>query len=101
MTRPKPTSTIGPDVDLKTEDVRLPDGSRLTDAKADELAEWALARHLGRPSVSGGGEHTPSLTVRVTRPTREALEAIASSQGRRLADVSRDALAEYIRRHAS
>jgi hypothetical protein len=40
---------------------------------------------------------------RVRRPAaaRAPLEEIASAQGRRLADVSREALDEYIRRHAS
>lgn len=41
------------------------------------------------------------MTVRVTRATRAALEEIASAQGRRLADVSRDALDEYVGRHTS
>jgi hypothetical protein len=41
------------------------------------------------------------MTVRVTRAARAALEEIAIAQGRRLADVSRDALDEYIQRHAS
>jgi predicted transcriptional regulator len=40
------------------------------------------------------------LTVRVTPSTRAALERIADAQGRRLADVGRDALDEYVRRHA-
>lgn len=57
-------------------------------------------RTRGRPSVTGGREHTPSLTVRVPSSTRTALEQIAASQGRRLAEVSRDALDEYARRHA-
>lgn len=39
--------------------------------------------------------------VRVTTHTRAAVEAIAAAQGRRLADVSRDALDEYAARHAS
>jgi predicted transcriptional regulator len=39
--------------------------------------------------------------VRVTDRTRAALEAIAAAQGRRLTDVSRDALDEYVERHAS
>jgi hypothetical protein len=39
--------------------------------------------------------------VRVTTDTRTALEAIAAAQGRRLADVSREALDEYVSRHAS
>jgi hypothetical protein len=92
---------IGPDVDLESEDIRLPDGSRLTEATVEEIVERVHSRHPGRPSVSGGRERTPVMTVRVTRAARAALEEIASAQGRRLADVSRDALDEYIRRHAS
>jgi hypothetical protein len=101
MSRRKITPPVGPDVDLDVEDIRLPDGTQLTETTATELAERALARHRGRPSVTGGRAHTPSLTVRVTPRTRAALEAIASTQGRRLADVSRDALDEYVSRHAS
>jgi len=37
----------------------------------------------------------------VPGPTREALENLAKSQGKRLADISREALDEYISRHAS
>ncbi|MHB1444226.1 MAG: hypothetical protein ACYCTI_04195 [Acidimicrobiales bacterium] len=44
---------IGPDVDLETEEVRLADGRRLTEEIAAQIAERALARHRGRPSVSG------------------------------------------------
>ncbi len=92
---------IGPDVDLDREDVRLADGRRLTETLAEEIAERALARRRGRPSVSGGERRTPSLTVRVPQPTRDALERLAKAQGKRLADVSREALDEYVSRHAS
>ncbi|HVC68637.1 MAG TPA: hypothetical protein VNC61_00085 [Acidimicrobiales bacterium] len=92
---------IGPDVDLETEEIYVADGRRLTEQLAEGIAERALARHRGRPSVSSGGRRTPSLTVRVPQPTREALEKLAKAQGKRLADVSRDALDEYISRHAS
>jgi len=92
---------VGPDVDLDREEIYLADGRRLTDELAEELAERALARHRGRPSVSGGGRRTPSLTVRVPQPTRDALEELAKAQGKRLADISREALDEYIARHAS
>lgn len=56
----------------------------------------------GRPRVGGASGHGPSaqVRVRVTTHTRTALEAIADAQGRRLADVSRDALDEYVTRHA-
>ena len=90
---------IGPDVDLDVEDVRTRKGQRLTNELAEQIAEEALARHRGRPSVTGGRQRTPNLTVRVPPSVRDALEAIAQEQGRRLADISRDALTEYARRH--
>ena len=95
---------IGPDIDLDEEEVLLADGSGLSEARAAELAEEAMQHHYyrvrGRPSVSGGPEHTPRMTLRVPEGTRSALEEIAAHQGRRLADVSREALDEYISRHA-
>lgn len=56
----------------------------------------------GRPRVGRAPGEGPSgqVRVRVTARTRGALEAIAAAQGRRLADVSRDALDEYVARHA-
>ena len=63
-----------------------------------------IRRRLGgRPRVGGTTGEGPSMQVRVrvTTRTRAALEAIAAAQGRRLADVSRDALDEYVARHAS
>ncbi|MGH9056685.1 MAG: hypothetical protein ACRDYY_12620 [Acidimicrobiales bacterium] len=91
---------IGPDVDLDIEDIRLADGTRLTDELAEHIAQDAVARHRGRPSVTGEPEHTPRMTLRVPERTRHALEEIASQQGRRLTDVGRDAFEEYIRRHS-
>ena len=63
-----------------------------------------MRRRLGgRPRVGGANGQGPSMQVRVrvTASTRTALETIAAAQGRRLADVSRDALDEYVDRHAS
>jgi len=102
MTRRKiKPGAIGTDVDLDAEEVYLADGKRLTEQVAEEMAERALARHRGRPSVTGGNARTPSLTVRVPPETRAALEELARAQGKRLADVSREALDEYVSRHAS
>jgi predicted HicB family RNase H-like nuclease len=93
--------SIGTDVDLDAEEVYLADGRRLTGQVAEEIAERALARHRGRPSVTGEKARTPSLTVRVPPETRTALEELARAQGKRLAEVSREALDEYVSRHAS
>jgi hypothetical protein len=102
MTRRKiKPGAIGTDVDLDAEEVYLADGRRLTEQVAEEMAERALARHRGRPSVTGGNARTPSLTVRVPPETRAALEELARAQGKRLADVSREALDEHVSRHAS
>lgn len=62
-----------------------------------------IRRRLGgRPRLDGASEGpSAQVRVRVTSDTRSALEAIAAAQGRRLSDVSRDALAEYVARHAS
>jgi hypothetical protein len=55
----------------------------------------------GRPRVGGAAGTGPSrqVRVRVTTHTRTALEEIAAAQGRRLSDVSRDALDQYVARH--
>lgn len=102
MTRRKiKPGAIETDVDLDAEEIYLADGRRLSEQVAKELAERALARHRGRPSVTGENARTPSLTVRVPPETRTALEQLARAQGKRLADVSREALDEYVSRHAS
>ena len=78
---------------------------RVASGQAEVIADPAEARRRlgGRPRVGGAPGDGPSMQVRVrvTSRTRSALEAIAAAQGRRLADVSRDALDEYAARHAS
>ncbi len=84
-------------VDRLAADVQAGRAEVITDA-----AE--IRRRLGgRPRVGGANGSGPSVQVRVrvTTDTRTALEAIAATQGRRLADVSREALDEYVSRHAS
>lgn len=94
---------IGPDIDLDEEEVYLADGTRLTEAAAEELGKRMVEefeRRRGRPSLTGEAERTPNLTIRVPSHLRSSLQRIADRQGRRLADVSRDALVEYVKRHA-
>jgi hypothetical protein len=49
---------IGTDVDLDRDDIRLADGSRLTQEVADGVVEHAR-RVAGRPSLSGNAEASP------------------------------------------
>lgn len=63
-----------------------------------------IQRRLGgRPRVGQEPGSGPSnqVRVRVTDRTRAGLEQIASAQGRSLSEVSRDALDDYVARHAS
>ncbi len=103
MASRKPTTRNDPVLDLDVEDIRLPDGSRLTEAKVDEIAERAHRRHPGRFSINGERERTaprswPCACLALLVPRSKKLR---QPHGRRLADVSREALDEYIRRHAS
>ncbi|MBO0841151.1 MAG: hypothetical protein J2O49_10065, partial [Sciscionella sp.] len=68
------------DVDLDRERVDLPDGTRLTEQRAEQLAREALAeirqRNLvpGRKSLSGGDTHSPRVQFRVPEDVLERAE---------------------------
>ena len=95
---------FGPDVeveevDLDTADVRYR-GEKLTEARAERVAADILSRTPGRPSLSGASEKSPSLTIRLPKQDRARLENIAAKQGRRTSEVVREALDDYLTRHA-
>jgi predicted HicB family RNase H-like nuclease len=98
---------IGPDamiedVDLDEEEVRLPDGTRLTEQRAEQLAGQALAeirrRNLvpGRKSLSGGSVHSPRVQFRVPEEIRERAEQRAAAEGKSLSALAREALEHYL-----
>ena len=94
---------FGPDVevhevDLDREDVRFR-GDRLTEARAEAVAEEVLSRTPGRPSLSGVSEKSPSLTIRLPKQERVLLDRLAAEQGRRTSQVVREALDDYLARH--
>ena len=96
--------SFGPDVeveevDLDTADVRYR-GEKLTEARAERVAADILSRTPGRPSLSGASEKSPSLTIRLPKQDRARLENIAAKQGRRASEVIREALDDYLSRHA-
>jgi len=98
---PRPRYVLGSDIDLDSEDVRRPDGSRLTEQAAKELAEEAVTiGRRGRPAVDpevGPGERTPRVTFRIPAQTRRLLDQRAREEGRPIADVLRDAVEQYLR----
>ena len=96
---------FGPDVDVEDVDLDAADvkyrGQALTEARAEEVAAEVLARSPGRPSLSGARELSPSLTIRLPQQERARLDRLAATQGRKTSELVREALHDYLARHAS
>lgn len=90
------------DIDLDQEDVRLPDGRRLTDDLAERMAregrDEARRRNLvpGRKSLSGDGSHSPRVQFRLPESLRAAAEAKAAEKGVTVSVLAREALERYL-----
>lgn len=88
-------SAIGPDVDLDQEDVRLRDGTRLTDQVADGIVEQ-LRRTAGRPSLSGRAAASPQISFRVAPAVRDRAAEVATKEGKTVSELAREALEDRI-----
>jgi predicted HicB family RNase H-like nuclease len=86
---------IGPDVDLDREDIRLADGTRLTQQGADGIVE-AVRRSTGRPSLSGKAAASPQIAFRVAADVREHAAQVAAREGKTLSQLAREALEERV-----
>ena len=82
---------IGPDVDLDREDIRLADGTRLTDAVADEVVD-RVHRTVGRPSLSGKAAQSPQIAFRVPAAVRDRAADLAALEGKTVSQLAREAL---------
>jgi predicted HicB family RNase H-like nuclease len=93
--RTQPTVTaaspIGPDVDLDAEDIRLADGTRLTDQGASEIVE-EVRRRGGRPSLTGEAAASPRIVFRITPSVRDRAAEIAAREGKTISQLAREAL---------
>jgi len=94
-----PDATVS-DIDLDEEEFTLPDGTRLTEARAQELAEAAERRKAnlvpGRKSLSGGSKHSPVIQVRLPEALRDELQSAADERGVSLSKIARDLLEESL-----
>jgi hypothetical protein len=88
-TMPKRAQTE--DVDLENQDVRLPDGTRLTDEVADAIVA-DVRRKAGRPSLTGTAAASPRVSFRVTPDVRDRAAAIADQEGKTISELAREAL---------
>ena len=84
-------------IDLDEEDVRLADGTRVTEARAQELADEVLERAgRGRPSLSRPGVRSPQLRLSVPDDLRSRVVQRAEDEHRSVSTVVRDALEHYL-----
>ncbi len=84
-------------IDLDKEDVRLADGTRLTEAKAERLAEEMLGHTgRGRPSLSRSGTRSPQLRLSVPHELRSRLLQRAEHEHRSVSNLVREALEHYL-----
>ena len=74
-------------INLDETDIRLPDGSRLTEPRAQER---------GRPSLSKPGARSPQLRLSVPTDLRSRLDKRAEAEQRSVSTVVRDALEHYL-----
>ena len=55
-----------------------------------------VRRRAGRPSLSGASGHSTRLGVRLDDDTYQSIRLIAEHQDRKISDVIRDAISQYL-----
>jgi hypothetical protein len=92
----------GRDVDLNREVVRDRQGRRITEAyvrRAVDATHRQLSR--GRPSLTGHATPSPQVTFRLSPELRTEAAALAARDGRRVSEIAREALQEYLERRSA
>jgi predicted HicB family RNase H-like nuclease len=85
------STPIGPDVDLDRDDVRLADGTRLTEQQAADIVD-EVRRRGGRPSLTGRAAVSPRIAFRVDPRVRDSAAQIADREGKTISQLAREAL---------
>ena len=85
------STPIGPDVDLDRYDVRLADGTRLTEQEAADIVD-EVRRRGGRPSLTGQAAVSPRIAFRVDPRVRDSAAQIADREGKTISQLAREAL---------
>ena len=93
-TKVKSKYVVGPDVDLDSEVVFLPDGTRLTNKLAAKMAQDAIKQVRGRPSLTAVAVESPQLKVRVPVKLKKAIEKEAKRRGETTSTIVREVLQE-------
>ena len=93
-TKMKRKIKVGPDVDLDSDVVLLPDGVRLTNKLAAKMARNAIKQVVGRPSLTAVAVESPQLKVRVPVKLKKAIEKEAERRGETTSTIVREVLQE-------
>ena len=93
-TKVKSKYTVGPDVDLDREVIRLKNGKRLTNKLAEKMAKDAVKKVVGRPSLTGLSIESPQLKLRIPIKLKKAIEKEAKRRGETPSTVVREVLQE-------
>ena len=93
-TKMKRKIKVGPDVDLDSDVVLLPDGTRLTNKLAAKMALDAIKQVVGRPSLTAVAVESPQLKVRVPVKLKKAIEKEAKRRGETTSTIVREVLQE-------
>jgi hypothetical protein len=93
-TKMKRKIKVGPDVNLDSDVVLLPDGVRLTNKLAAKMARDAMKQVVGRPSLTAVAVESPQLKVRVPVKLKKAIEKEAKRRGETTSTIVREVLQE-------
>jgi hypothetical protein len=88
---------LGRDIDLDKEVVLDSAGIRITEARAQEMAEYALEQlGRGRPSLTAPNQHSPQISFRMPEALARRAQDEAARQGKTVSQLGREALERYL-----
>lgn len=90
-----PKYVLGRDINLDLEIVLDRDGTRITEKRAEEIAQEVL-KSVGRPSLTGSATHSPEVKARVPKKLKVALDIEAKRRGQTPSALLRLALEEFL-----
>lgn len=87
----------GRDVDLDRDEVYDRHGNRITEEYVRRAVDDVRTKvGRGRPSLTGGREHSPRVSFRVPRDVRERAEQVAEREGKTVSQLAREAFEEHV-----
>ena len=95
--KPKVKYTLEPDVDLSKTIVLGKNGKRITNARAERLAEAAIKKVVGRPSLTADSVESPQVQFRLPAKLKKALEKEAKRRGETTSVILREAVEKYLK----